>query len=246
MVLDALRLGSGPQSLSEIATTTALPRSTVHRLVQQMAELGVVTQGRRGVTLGRTLFELGSQVPDSRGIREIALPFMQDLYEVSHLTIHLGLREGVDILLVEKIRGHHSLSYAARVGRRLPLTCTGIGKALLAYEEPGVIDEVLRRPLRRLTPRSITDPNELRRQLDQARRTGMASDHDEAQEGLSCVAAPVLQSGRCVAALAVSGPSAEFDVVRAGLAVQTAALAMSRRLPGNRPADRDGSRRSSS
>lgn len=230
LVLDALRLGTGPMSLTALAESTGLPRSTVHRLVQQMTALGAVAPGPHGVTLGRTLFELGSQVPDSRGMREVALPFMQDLYEVTHMTIHLGVRDDVDILLVEKIRGHHSLSYAARVGRRLPLTCTGIGKALLAHQPAPVIEEILARPLRRLTPSSITDAAPLRRQLDEARRTGTASDHGEAQEGLSCVAAPVMQDGLCVAALAVSGPSEELDVVRIAPAVRTAALAVGRRL----------------
>lgn len=227
-VLDALSLAAGPQSMSQLSIATGIPRSTVHRLIQQMVDLGVLTQGPRGVRLGRALFELGSQVPESRRIREMALPFMTDLYEVTHQTIHLGIREGVDILLVEKIRGHGSLSFAAKVGRRLPLNCTSIGKVLLARENKDVIDNILGRPLRRLTKNSIVDPQALHRQLADVQTTGIAVDHGEAQDGLSCVAAPVLRGARCVAALAISGPSDDLVIARTAPAVRTAALALSR------------------
>ncbi|NRQ35719.1 IclR family transcriptional regulator [Nonomuraea sp. NN258] len=230
LVLDAFRPTGGPLRLVDVAARCHLPKTTAFRLLTELTEIGAVTRRDDGYYLGRRLFELGSIVPLERDLRHAALPFMHDLYEATHETIHLGVRDGLDVVYVEKIRGHAAVSLPSRVGGRLPLTCTGVGKALLAYSGPELIDEVLARPLRRLTPHSIVDPKRLEEALGQIQAAGLAYEREEAQLGGACIAAPIFREGMAVAALSLSVPLARFHPTRLAPAVKTAALGVSRAL----------------
>ncbi|GAA3473185.1 IclR family transcriptional regulator [Nonomuraea roseola] len=230
LVLDAFRPTGGPLRLMDVAQHCHLPKTTAFRLLTELTEIGAVARKENGYYLGRRLFELGSIVPLERDLRHAALPFMHDLYEATRETIHLGVRDGLDVVYVEKIRGHESFSLPSRVGGRLPLTCTGVGKALLAYSGPEFIEEVLSRPLRRLTPHSIVDPKRLEEVIGQVQASGLAYEREEAQRGGACIAAPVFSGGAVVAALSVSVPLARFHPTRLAPAVKTAALGVSRAL----------------
>lgn len=229
-VLQAFRPAGGTLRLADIARRTGLPKSTAHRLVQQLVALSLLSRTDDGYALGLGLFELGELVPAKLRLREAALPFMQDLYEATHQTVHLGIRDGFDVVYAEKIRGHAAIDVPSRVGGRLPLTSTGVGKTLLAFSEPALVDEVLRRPLRRLTNHSIGDPEQLRAELAEIRAAGVGFDRDEASLGVSCLAAPVFAGTETVAALSVAVPSPEYRPTHLAAAVRTASLALSRRL----------------
>ena len=224
---------SSPLSLAELGQRTGLARSTVHRLLTELSALGWVERVGSRYQLGMSLFELGELVPVKHRLRSVGLPFMQDLFAATGETVHLAVRDGVDALYAEKIHGHRSLPLPSRTGGRAPLTCTAVGKALLAHEPADEIEQVLRRPLRRWTRASITDPAVLLRQLDDIRRTGLAWEREEAAAGGACVASPVLVDGRAVAALSVSVPLERFSPEQLGPAVLTASLALGRRLSGN-------------
>ncbi len=230
LMLDAFRPTGGPLRLVDIAHRCQLPKSTALRLLNDLTELGVVVRRDGRYLLGRRLFELGSIVPLERDLRHAALPFMHDLFEATRETIHLGVRDGLDVVYVEKIRGHESLSLPSAVGGRLPLTCTGVGKVLLAYSGQELLDEVFSRPLRRLTPRSIVDAGRLEEEIGQIQVQGLAYEREEAQLGNACIAAPIFRGGRVVAALSVSLPVARFQPARLAPAVKTAALGVSRVL----------------
>jgi DNA-binding IclR family transcriptional regulator len=120
------------------------------------------------------------------------------------------------------------------VGGRLPLSSTGVGKTLLAFSDPDVVDQVLSRPLRRLTDHSIRDPQLLYRELAGIRADGLGYDRDEAALGVSCLAAPVFAGADVVAALSVAVPSAQFDPTRLAAAVRSTSRALSRRLSSAR------------
>lgn len=227
--------GGTPLGLAELGARTGLARSTVHRLVSDLVDLGWVQRVGNRYELGVALFELGELVPVKHRLRSVGLPFMQDLFAATGETVHLAVRDGVDAVYVEKIHGHGSLPLPSRVGGRAPLTCTAVGKALLAHESSDVLDDVLGRQLRRWTPGSVTDAAVLRRQLDDVRRTGVAEERAEAAAGGACVAAPVLVSGRPVAALSVAVPLDRFAPERLGPAIRTAALGLSRALDRREP-----------
>ena len=120
----------------------------MYRLAEELVEFGLLERQPVGYRPGIALFELGELAPAKVDLREAALPFMQDLYEATHETVHLGIRDGLDVIYAEKIRGHGGVDVPSRVGGRLPLSSTGVGKALLAHAEPEVVEAVLSRPLR--------------------------------------------------------------------------------------------------
>ncbi|MGP4051617.1 IclR family transcriptional regulator [Streptomyces sp. 2A115] len=235
LVLDCFRPTGGPYRLAELVERSGLSKTTVHRLVAELVGLGLLERAGPAYRLGGKLFELGTLVPRRLGLRETALPFLQDLFGATHETVHLGVREGHEVVYIERIHGHDVLPLPSRVGGSLPLTCTGVGKALLAFSDTELVEEVLAGPLPRLTPYSVTDPARLRTSLEQAQVSGLAYEEQEAAVGVSCIAAPVFEGGEAVAALSVAVPRARFRPAQLAPAVRTAALGLSRVLRAGRP-----------
>ncbi|MEU1696110.1 MULTISPECIES: IclR family transcriptional regulator [Streptomyces] len=231
-ILNCFDSVGGSFRLTELSDRTGLPKATVHRLTADLVRLKLMEKEGNAYRLGGRLFELGSLVPRRHGLRETALPFLQDLYEATHETVHLGVREGREVVYLERIHGHDRLPLPSRVGGRLPLSCTGVGKALLAFSSPELVDTVLgETPLPQLTRYSTSDPDRLRTAIEQAHVSGLAYEEQEAALGVSCIAAPVFDgSGTAVAALSVAVPRARFQPAQLAPAVRTAALGLSRAL----------------
>lgn len=231
-ILQAFRTGDSKLRLSDLAARTGMPKSTVHRLSQMLIENQLLCSDVNGYELGIGLFELSGLVPIKHRLRETALPFLQDLFLATHETVHLGVRDGLDVVYVEKIYGHSDLALPSRVGGRLPLSCTAVGKALLAFSTEDTRAAVLSRPLRRITPRSVVDPDRLRRELSEIRATGLAFESEEATLGRACVAAPVIVQGEAVAAMSISVPVGQYRIPQLAAAVKTASLGLARSLRG--------------
>jgi DNA-binding IclR family transcriptional regulator len=217
--------------LAELARRAGLPKATAFRLANQLVELGALERRLEGYSLGMRLFELGSMVSAQRRLRDAALPLMEDLYEATHETVHLAVRDGLRVLYIEKIRGKRSAPTRTQIGTRRPLHCTALGKAILAQSDETLTQAVIDAGLTRFTPYTITSPQRLLEELDAARRDGVAYDREEYQLGVTCVAAAVLGHGHDVeAALSVTGLSGRFHAERQAAAVRTATLAISRLL----------------
>ncbi|MFG2725693.1 IclR family transcriptional regulator [Streptomyces canus] len=227
--------------LSEITRRTGLSKATVHRMLRDLVAARWLATSPAGYHLGRGLFELGMRAAEERSLIEVAIPFMQDLYARTQEIVHLGLLDADEVVYVSKIGGHRQASAPSRIGGRMPLHCTAIGKALLAHAGPGTIARVLARPLVRRTPRTVTGPGLLRAQLDRVVEEGVAFEHEESTMGLVCVAAPILDfDDGPVAAISVTGPSTRFRpeahvvAVRAAAAGTASILARRRRIaPGD-------------
>lgn len=218
-------------TLAELTDRTGLPKSTVHRLADTLVGLGALERYGDGFHLGTKLFELGELARRRGALREIALPFMQDLYEATHETVHLGVLDGDEVLYIEKLSGHRRANAPSRVGGRMPLVCTGLGKAMLAFSPRSLIEHVVAEPLERRTPYTITVPEVLLQQLVTIRERGVAFDHEESKAGVSCVASPILDlQRRAVGALSITGPTPRVRLQSLAPAVQTAALALSRAM----------------
>lgn len=210
-VLQAFRPGDEPLRLNQIVLRTGLPKTTVHRVIHQLIDLRLVSVVHGRYEPGIALFELSASVPVKYRLRDVALPFLNDLHAETTQTVHLGVRDGIDVVYAEKVQGRSGVGIPSRVGGRLPLNCTAVGKALLAYSDSAWLAEFLSRPLRRLTTASITDSRQLADQLTGVRTTGLAFERGESQSNLACVAAAVIVEGRSVAALSVSAP---VDIMR--------------------------------
>ncbi|OZD66958.1 IclR family transcriptional regulator [Rhodococcus sp. 05-340-1] len=234
LILDAFPPGEA-LGLAHVVTRTGLPRSTAHRMLVDMVSINWVQRAGNEFELGMRLFELGERVPIKHRLRSAAIPFMHDLHTVTGRTVHLGVRDDHDIVYVDKLQGHSPMPLPSQIGGRLPLTCTGVGKALLAFEDADVRQSVLTRPLRRYTTRSVVDADILERQLLEIRRTGIAIEREEAADGGCCVASPIVVDGKAVAAISVSVPTRDFQPELLAPALRTTALGLGRVLarPGS-------------
>ncbi|GAA5038460.1 DNA-binding IclR family transcriptional regulator [Thermocatellispora tengchongensis] len=218
--------------LVEISRITGLPEPTAHRLAGELVAWGALERLRDGTyRIGLRLWEVGSLSPRSRTLREIARPFMQDLYEVTRENVHLAVLRDSQVLYVEKYFGPRSIRVPTHIGERLPLHSTGAGKVLLAFSPPALQDRVLHGALRRFTPATIVMPGTLSRALVNVRRTGMATCVEELTMGALSVAAPIYDANRTVvAALSLVMRSSGGHPDRMGPAVRTAAQGISREL----------------
>lgn len=231
-ILGAFVPGEARLTLSQISRRTGLPIGTAHRLATELVRQGALEREHgRTYRIGVRLWEIGSLAPVGRGLRELAMPFMEDLYEATHANVQLAVLDGFDALFLEKISGRDSVQILTRVGGRLPLHATGVGKVLLAHAPPEVIDAVIERGLDKLTPRTIVDPGELRACLDEVRRNGFAWTRDEMTIGAVSVGAPVYGPGSTVvAAISIVVDTRVGDVGRLAPSVRTAARGLSRQI----------------
>src|SRR5690606_30075037 len=170
-----------------------IPKGTVHRIAGDLVHHRLLDKTPHGYRLAGGLFELGLRAANERTLLEIATPFLQDLYERTHETVHLGVREGTEVVYIAKIGGHRQARSPSRTGGRMPMHCTAIGKALLAHAHPDVRAAVLTGPLERRTPHTVVAPGLLQQQLDKVLETGVAFEREESTPGLVCVAAPILE-----------------------------------------------------
>lgn len=199
--------------VSELARRTELSKSTAFRLLAVLEKNGAVERAGSNYRLGPLLNELTAPVtvPEVEEVRDVLTPFLAHLYERTRQTVHLAVLEGTDVVYLNKLHGLHQVPAPSRIGGRLPAFCTAVGKIMLAYNQ-ALIDEVLSEELPQWTPHTITDPDELRKQLADSKARGFAFEREEVKLGLSCIAAPILTAtGTPVAALSISAPTGRFD-----------------------------------
>ncbi|OYD71084.1 IclR family transcriptional regulator [Rhodococcus sp. OK302] len=210
-ILRAFRPDDHVLALATLVQRTGLHKATVHRLANELVANRLLDRIDGGYRLSGGLFELGMLASLERSLLEMAMPFLQDLYERTHETVHLGVRDGHDVMYIAKIGGHRQVNSPSRTGGRIPLYCTAIGKALLAYADADFRHEVLSTPMVRRTPHTIVAPGILNSQLDKIVETGVAFEREESKQGIACVAAPVFgANGKLVAAISVTGPTSRF------------------------------------
>src|SRR4051812_43878489 len=169
-ILGAFDTAHRTLTLTEIAERAGLARPTAHRLIAELTEWGALRRDGQGrYVVGRRLWDLGLLAPVQTGLRETASPFLHALYGATLATVHLAVRDETAVLSLDTLRGHASVPIVSRVGSRLPLHATGVGKVLLAHAPDDVRRAVLSSPLPRLTPYTITQVAALERQLARAR-----------------------------------------------------------------------------
>lgn len=192
-VLDTFSSADPVLGISEIARRCGLPKSTVHRIVVDLCDHRImerVPQSAGEYRLGVRLFELGELVPVHRSLSGTALPIMEDLREATRHRVHLAVLDGIDVLYVA-ILGSGAVHVDSRVGGRLPAHATGVGKVLLAYAPPSVVEARIEAGLTAFTARTITSADALVAELRKIRTHGFALDIEESTPGVLCVAAPV-------------------------------------------------------
>lgn len=237
-LLSAFSGGPPELTLDELAQRSGLPRSTAHRLTGQLTKHHALERSPNGWRLGIRLFELGQLVPRPQRLRDAAVAYMGDLYELTHETVQLAVLDGPNVVYIEILSGHHKVPTPSRRGGRMPAHCTAVGKVLLAFSHDlGAAMLASHAPLSRRTPNTVTDVEALMHELREVRRDGLAFDREEAAVGLTCVAAPILATSGCAdAALSVSmAARGALTPSRVAPAVRVAARALTRQLNAEIP-----------
>lgn len=217
-------------TLTALADRAGLPVPTAHRLVAELVAWGALARtGSGDYVVGRRLWDVGLLAPLQAGLVELASPCLHDLYGATHATVHLAVRDGVEVLYLDRLRGSDSVPVVSTVGSRLPMHATGVGKVLLAHAPPEVQQQVLA-DLSRVTPYTVTQPGRLRRQLAQVLRDDHATTSEEMSLGACSVAVPVRRGDEVVAALGLVVPSLKDDRRRLVAALQVAARGVGRAL----------------
>lgn len=223
-IMDAFDEDGAVLSLGDLGRRSGLPKSTAHRLAEQLRELGWLERDYRGYRVGMRLFELGGLAVGHTQLRDAAIPHLHDLASRSGQAVQLAVLDGVDVIYLERVVvGRYDLP--TRQGGRMPAYCTGLGKAMLAFDDTAATD-VLCSELPRRTPATITSPDRLRENLEHVRSTGVAYDLQEAYEGMACVAAPIRNAGRAIAAVSVTGPVDVIDLSEMSAAVRHTAASI--------------------
>ncbi|MDR1999943.1 MAG: IclR family transcriptional regulator, partial [Zoogloeaceae bacterium] len=214
-LLDVLSYYHDPVGLKQLALETGLHPSTAHRILAAMAASGFAERNDPGTyRLGIRLLELGNLVKSRINIRESAMPQMQALHEKIGESVNLGVRQGDEIVYVERTSsGRSSVRVVHLVGARAPLHVTSAGKLYLAECSRDELREYARRTgLPGLTPTSITTLPALEKEVERVRRHGVSYDNEEIEQGLRCVAAPIRDdTGALVAGLSVSAPAERYN-----------------------------------
>jgi len=228
------RLSRDPSlSLEQLSRDVHLPKATAYRFLVTLQSLGYARrdqQDRWAMTL--KLFNTGSRALDHLDLYAAARPVAEELADHLGETVHMGVLEGDAAVYVLKIESKHTIRMFSRVGRRIPLHCTAIGKVLLAFGEAEERAAALR-TLRLVahTPRTLVARVALEAELDKVRRQGFAIDNEEHEHGIRCIGAPVLgHTGAVVAALSASWPTIRFPadgIGQATAAVRAAAARIS-------------------
>jgi DNA-binding IclR family transcriptional regulator len=231
MVLECFAEGATEKTVAEVCARTGLPPATVHRLLAVLVDWGGVEKVSRGrYRLAVRLWRLGARVPGTRTLRDVALPYLEDLYEATHGVVHLAIADGIDTLYVEKIPGRHAPSLISSVGARLPMHASGPGKVLVAFGPSDLLDRVLAAGLPPRTPRTITDEAAFRRAVAEVRRTGFAVSREEMSLGSASVAAPIFAERIAVASVSVVTTPDRLRVTVLAPLVTTVARAITRAL----------------
>ncbi|NRT57484.1 IclR family transcriptional regulator [Sphaerotilus uruguayifluvii] len=215
MLLDVLAEHQDPVSLKQISEQTGLHPSTAHRILNDLAIGRFVDRPEAGsYRLGMRLLELGNLVKARLDVRDAALGPMRDLHKLTHQPVNLSVRQGDEIVYIERAYSERSGMQVVRaIGGRAPLHLTSVGKLFLAHDDPQrVRSYATRTGLAGHTRNSITDLSTLERELSRVRQTEMARDNEELELGVRCMAAAIHDDqGRLVAGLSISAPADRLE-----------------------------------
>jgi len=210
-ILEILSTQGPDLSLGEISDKLELHKSTAHRLIMVLERHKFIE--RNSVSgryrLGLKLFELGTKAVSQLDLRERARPFLERLVLETSETVHLCVLDDSEVVYLDKIEPERSVRMACSVGRRNPIHCTAVGKAIMAYLPAGEVEVIIRRHgMKAMTANTITNFFELKKELGAIRQRGYSIDDEEIEEGVRCVGCVVRNfSGAPVGAISVSGPA---------------------------------------
>ena len=222
--------------ISALAERLKLAKSTVHRLASTLLEAGMLDQNKETgkYRLGLAVFELGSLVRRKMDMSFEAKPWLMSLREQTDETVNLSILDHGSVVCVNFLESKKVNRISSGIGLRKPVHCTAEGKALIAFQSPGIIQQLLEGKLERRTPHTSISPAALKEELAQIRTRGYATDDEEYELGVRGIAAPIRDdSGLPIAAVGITGPTQRLTkthLLSLGRHVTAAAKEISLRL----------------
>lgn len=213
-ILTTLYMHDGDVGIRAIAAECGVPKSSLHRMLQALKEEGWVYQGGEddNYRIGLRLLVLASQSRLRMGLVKQLHPVMKRISEFCGQTVILSVLEGKQTVCLHTIESNKRIRVDSQVGSRGPLHAGASGKALLAFAQTELREEVLSEPLESYTPFTITEPGRLRAELEKIRKNRYAVSIEELDPGAAAIAAPILdQRGELVAGLSIAGPRFDFE-----------------------------------
>jgi DNA-binding IclR family transcriptional regulator len=231
LIMDAFERRTTALTLEQVTARTRLPRSTAHRILDQLVHVEWLEHTSFGYVLGSRALRFGGQDGSHGEIRAAASSVLQELFLRTGMVVHLGVLDDAYVHYLDKVGGQLAAMLPSRVGGRVPAHTTAIGKALLAWVDPERVDELTHGRLVRRTERSIGDLGTLHQELSRIRtRNGLAYENGEAVPGIACVAASVRGQRGAVAAISLCGDARTTRLERVAPLVLDAAREVSREL----------------
>ncbi len=221
-------------SLAELSTLIGMPKSSTHRYLTTLFELGLAEKtGVDRFRLGTKVIELAGSYLASSDLRNESQAILSELADKTGETTHLAVPSGTDVVYISKVESKHAWGMFSHIGARLPMHCTALGKSILAFSSDGLLQKVFEEPPRPRTPHTIITLPAFEEELARIRAQGFSMDDEENEIGIRCIGAPVLDfTGQAVAAISVSGPLTRMDRERCAIlapVVRESALMISKR-----------------
>ena len=215
-VLDKVAAKGRPVRFSELLNESQHPKATLYRLLQTLVSQGLLAydDALQAYSLGIRLVRLAHAAWRQSSIAPIARPFIKELSEIVGETVHLAQLDGGQVLYVDKRNAADPIDMYSQAGKVGPGYCTGVGKALMAFQEPTELDEIIKKQaFYKYTEATLVTEEMLRADLQKIRAEGVAYDREEHEPGIICVAAPILSSkGRPIGALSVTTSTLRKDL----------------------------------
>jgi DNA-binding IclR family transcriptional regulator len=204
-------------SLAEMCKTLSLNKTTTFRLLTALESEGLVARDPKfdTYTLGPEIIVLGGQALRSSTLRSVAHPEIKALAETSGETTSLEILTGREVFVLDEVVGEHLMTGAQSIGTRWPAFATSTGKAIIAHMPAEETDALLRAPLPKITPKTVTDPDALRREIAQIRKRGYAVADEALEIGFLAIGAPVFNhDGEVIGAISLGGPTIRLTAKR--------------------------------
>lgn len=213
-ILEVLSDYENGLGITEISNKVNLHKSTVHRLLATLIYKGYVQQNEENNNYELTLklFELGNKKVEKMNIVTASKPYLQEMMSKTNEVVHLVIREGTEIVYIAKVESQNVIRMHSRIGMRKPVYCTAVGKSMLAYMPEDEIEKIWRNSdIKKSTEDTIIDFEKFKENLKLVKQRGYATDEQENEIGIRCVAVSILNyKGEVCGAISISGSIISF------------------------------------
>ncbi len=211
-----LLVDNGSMGLMEISQRLGINKSTVHRVLNSLIYMGYAKQNEADGKYEPTfkVVDMANKIMSKVDVVQIVRPYLRRLMEATGETVHFVERDGLDAVYIDKVESlNNGIQMVSRIGSRVPLYCSGVGKAMVAQMNEWEAKEIWEGSrIARLTPYTITDYRAFKKELDGIRQRGYALDNEENETGVRCIACSLKdQMGRARYAFSISAPVSRMD-----------------------------------